>query len=156
MNYSLENMPSVISLADRRAEKNKPAESQESEAPGLFQGVPVEAPPCPAWLSDDAKKHWKYLVKHLKDYGLISKLDQGTLANLCTYYARAKEAESELQVHGEFQQTPNGYVQISPYSVAFARYSKLYNTLGRQFGLTPVARKGVTIENPNQGSLDLD
>jgi len=156
MKMSFENFPSVISMADRRAAKNQQSSASESESAGLFQGVPVEAPPCPAWLSDEAKKHWKYLVKHLKDYGLISKLDQGTLANLCTYYARSKEAETQLQINGEFQNTPNGYVQISPYSVAFARYSKLYNTLGRQFGLTPVARKGVTIENPTQGSLDLD
>jgi len=110
----------------------------------------------PQWLSDDAKKHWRYMAKHLKDYGLISKLDQGTLANLCTYYARAKEAEEHLQEHGEFQTTPNGYVQVSPYSVAYTRYSRMYNVLAKQFGMTPVARKGVTVENPNQERLNLD
>ncbi|HEY3486974.1 MAG TPA: phage terminase small subunit P27 family [Gammaproteobacteria bacterium] len=146
--------PSVISLAERRAQQEqKKIDEPES---GLFQGIPCEAPVCPAWLSDDAKKHWRYLVKYLKGYGLISRLDQGTLANLCTYYARAKESEEQLQERGEFQTTPNGYVQISPYSVAFARYSKLYNVLAKQFGLTPVARKGVSVDNPNQLGLGLD
>lgn len=96
------------------------------------------------------------MAKHLKDYGLITKLDQGTLANLCTYYARAKEAEEHLQQHGEFQKTPNGYVQVSPYSVAFTRYSRMYNVLAKQFGMTPVARRGFSVDNPNQGALDLD
>lgn len=153
---SIQKYPSVISLADRRKEREQKKSAESEAAGGLFQGVPNEAPPCPAWLSEDAKKHWRYLVKYLKEYGLISRLDQGTLANLCTYYARAKEAEEELQTHGEFQTTPNGYTQLSPYSVVFSRYSKLYNVLAKQFGMTPMARKGVTIENPNQGSLDLD
>lgn len=151
---TIEQYKSVISLVERREALSK--KSEESEGAGLFQGIPCEAPPCPSWLSDEAKKHWRYLAKHLKEYGLISKLDQGTLANLCTYFSRAKEAEQELQINGEFQTTPNGYVQVSPYSVAFSRYSKLYNVLAKQFGLTPMARKGVSVENPNQATLDLD
>ena len=149
---NISQFPSVVSLEDRRRQQS----SVEPPKSDLFQGIPCEAPTMPQWLSDDAKKHWRYMVKHLKDYGLLSKLDQGTLANLCTYYARAKEAEEQLQQHGEFQETPNGYVQVSPYSVAFSRYSKAYNVLARQFGMTPVARKGVTIENPTQARLNLD
>lgn len=150
---NVEKFPSVISLAERRQKSQ--IESSE-EAGSLFQGVPCEMPDRPEWLSENAKVHWDYLAKYLKDYGLLSKLDQGTLANLCTYYARAKDAEVWLQEHGEFQKTPNGYVQVSAYSVAFSRYSKMYNVLAKQFGLTPVARKAITVDNPNQGALDLD
>lgn len=150
---TVQQFPSVISMESRRRDQ---AAAEVAQRPDLFQGIPCEAPTMPQWLSDDAKKHWRYMAKHLKDYGLISKLDQGTLANLCTYYARAKEAEEHLQEHGEFQTTPNGYVQVSPYSVAYTRYSRMYNVLAKQFGMTPVARKGVTVENPNQERLNLD
>lgn len=152
---SVNQYPSVISLAERRNAAQK-ADAGADQAPSLFQGIPCEAPTLPAWLSDDAKKHWRYMVKNLKEYGLLSRLDQGTLANLCTYYARAKDAEEQLQIHGEFQSTPNGYVQVSPYAVAFSRYSKLYNVLAKQFGMTPMSRKGVNVDNPNQGKLELD
>lgn len=150
---AVSQFPSIVRMEDRRREN---AAREASQKPDLFQGIPAEAPPCPQWLSAEAKRHWRYMVKHLKEYGLISRLDQGTLANLCTYYARAKEAEEQLQEFGEFQETPNGYMQISPYSVAFTRYSKLYNVLAKQFGMTPMARKGVSVENPNQAKLDLD
>lgn len=150
---SISKFPSVVRMEDHRRQS---AAKEVSQRPDLFQGVPIEAPSCPQWLSAEAKRHWRYMVKHLKEYGLISRLDQGSLANLCTYYARAKEAEEHLQEHGEFQETPNGYVQISPYSVAFTRYSKMYNVLAKQFGMTPMARKGVAIDNPNQTALDLD
>lgn len=150
---TVRQFPSVVSLDDRRQEKTGTGLASK---PDLFQGIPIEAPSCPQWLTSAAKKHWRYMVKCLKDYGLVSKLDQGTLANLCTYYARAKEAEEQLQEHGEFQPTPNGYVQISPYSVVFTRYSKMYNVLAKQFGMTPMARKGVTIDNPHQAKLDLE
>jgi P27 family predicted phage terminase small subunit len=144
---------SLISMDQRR--KDKAAQEVQSKA-DLFQGIPVGAPIMPDWLCDDAKKHWRYCVKHLTVYGLISKIDQGTLANLCTYYARAREAALRLAEHGEFQTSPNGYVQLSPFSVAFSRYSKAYNTLARQFGMTPVSRKSIDTANPNQGHLDLD
>ena len=96
------------------------------------------------------------MAKELKKANMIAKIDQGTLANLCIYWARARAAEIELQAHGEFQKTPNGYMQISPYAVVFQRYSSDYNKLAQKFGMTPIARKGVKVENPNQGSLNLD
>ena len=96
------------------------------------------------------------MSKELKKANMITRIDQGTLANLCTYWARARDAEIELQREGEFQQTPNGYVQLSPYAVSFQRYSSEYNKLAQKFGMTPIARKGVRIENPNQSTLDLD
>jgi P27 family predicted phage terminase small subunit len=144
----------VIPLSDHRGSKVAPA--QKSQSSDLFQGIQSEVPSCPAHLCKEAKKHWKYLCKELKRANMIAKIDQGTLANLCIYWARARDAEIQLQKNGEFQQTPNGYVQLSAYSVVFQRYSSDYNKLAMKFGMSPIARKGVKIENPNQAALDLD
>ena len=149
-----ERQKTVISLDDHRS--TKVASGEKSQPSDLFQGISTEAPKCPNHLCKEAKKHWRYMCGELVRANMIAKIDQGTLANLCIYWARARGAELELQENGEFQNTPNGYVQISPYSVAFQRYSSDYNKLAMKFGMSPIARKGVKIENPNQASLDLD
>ena len=145
----------MIPLNDHRSEKGASDESLPN-SPELFQGVVSEVPPCPKHLCQEAKKHWRFMAKELKKANMIAKIDQGTLANLCIYWARARAAEIQLQEHGEFQETPNGYMQISPYSVVYQRYSSDYNKLAQKFGMSPIARKGVKVENPNQGSLNLD
>lgn len=97
------------------------------------------------------------MVKVLQDSGMITRLDQGTLAHLCLYYAKAKEAEQRIQQDpdGEFQKTPNGYLQLSPASVVFQRYSSMYNKLADKFLMNPSVRQRVKMENPAQGGLDL-
>lgn len=122
----------------------------------LFQGLSNKAPVCPQYLSSEAKKHFKFLVKELSQAGLVARIDQGALEILAISYARMKEAEIQLQTEGtEFQKTPNQYVQLSPYSVAYERHSSRYEKLCKQFGVTVRARQQIKVDNPNQGSLDL-
>lgn len=129
----------------------------KDESRGTFQGIEVAVPTCPNHVKGEAKKHWLYMVKVLKENFLISKLDQGTLANLCLYYAKAKEAQELIAANpdGEYQTTPNGYLQLSPESVNFKTYSQLYNKLADKFAMTPLVRQKVKVENPNQGAFEL-
>ncbi|WP_299947949.1 phage terminase small subunit P27 family [uncultured Microbulbifer sp.] len=138
----------------------RPAEEKREKAQGeeatLFQGIACEAPPCPAWLSKDAKKHYRFICTELKKAGLIAKIDQGALAILCTSYARMKEAEEMLQERGsEYQETPNGYSQLAPEAIQWERHSNKYEKLAKQFGITIRARQNVRVENPNQAELEL-
>jgi P27 family predicted phage terminase small subunit len=129
-------------------------EEDESKS-DLFQGLVGEAPTCPSWLDSEAKKHYRFLVAELKKSGLIAKIDQGALSILATSYARMKEAEENVQEHGETQTSPNGYVQESPWSTLWAKHAKAYERLCVKFGVTVAGRQRVKIENPNQGSFDL-
>ena len=150
-----QKQPLAAVLPMDAARQNRPPKGGGDDS-GLFQGVVCEVPPCPQHLSKEARKHYRFMAGQLKKAGMIAKIDQGTLANLSTYWARAKEAEIRLQEEGEFQKTPNDYYQLSPWAVAFQRYASMYDKLAQKFGMTPVARKGVKVENPNQGGLDLD
>lgn len=147
-------LAAVVPLDSARQNRQPPTSGGDDSS--LFQGVLCEIPPCPQHLGKEARKHYRFMAAELKKAGMIAKIDQGTLANLCIYWERAKAAEIELQEHGEFQKTPNDYFQLSPWAVAFQRYSSEYNKLAQKFGMTPVARKGVKVENPNQGGLNLD
>lgn len=148
----------VVPLRQQRREEIEQRNSASSDsAGGLFQGIACEAPGCPDHVTGEARRHWNYMVKVLKDSGLISKLDRGTLANLCLYWAKAKEAQDLIAAdpNGELQKTPNGYWQLSPASINFKTYSQMYNKLADKFLMTPAVRNRVKIENPNQSSLDL-
>lgn len=148
MNKPLSN---VIPLRDEQL----PRSGNTASGGELFQGLIGEAPTCPAWLSSDAKKHFRDIVKQLTAAGLIAKIDQGALAILATSYARMKEAETQMQEHGEFQETPNGYQQLAPWAIAWDRHSKQYEKLCVKFGITVAGRQRLRMENPNQGSLEL-
>ncbi|WP_444883515.1 phage terminase small subunit P27 family [Microbulbifer sp. PSTR4-B] len=136
-----------------------PEEKQDQKPPEggtLFQGIACEAPPCPAWLSKEAKKHYRFLCAELKKAGLIAKIDQGALAILCTSYARMKEAEEKLQERGtEYQKTPSGYMQLAPEAVQWERHSSKYEKLAKQFGVTVRARQNFKVDNPDQGELEI-
>jgi P27 family predicted phage terminase small subunit len=133
---------------------NKNIGEDESKS-DLFQGLVGEAPTCPSWLNPESKKHFKFLVAELKKSGLIAKIDQGALSILGVSYARMMEAEKNIQLHGETQTSPNGYVQESPWATLWAKHSKAYERLCVKFGVTVAGRQRVKIDNPNQGALDL-
>lgn len=139
---------------DAKAAKKK--EQQESSEAQLYQGIPCEKPPRPRWLSKGALEHWDFITDELEKHGLITKLDQGSLVNLCISYAQMREAEAHIQAEGFVQETPNGYEQLSPWSVVYERASARYTKIAMQFGLTVRARAQIKQNNPNQAELDLD
>jgi P27 family predicted phage terminase small subunit len=142
----------VVSLREQRRQSVASDEGRDS----LFQGVKIERPVCPAWLSKDAKKHYKFIVDELQESGLIAKIDMGVLAILATSYAGMKEAEEQIQSEGsELQETPNGYLQLSAAAVSFDRHASRYEKLAKQFGITVRARQSIKIDNPNQSKMDL-
>lgn len=135
--------------------ENGAADSKNTGA--LFQGVKCEVPPLPTWLKkfNHAKRHWQYLTVELEKLGVLTRLDQGTLANLCMYYQQMVDASITLKEQGLLQKTPNGYQALSAAQIAYDRASGAYNKLSMQFGLTVRARKQMDLTNPNQGALDL-
>ena len=146
------NADKVIPLREQRRNSIEPGGGKAS----LFQGVKVERPPCPEWLSGVAKEHFEFLVDELEKSGLVAKIDMGALAIMAEHWRGLVEAKKQIILDGgELQETPNGYMQLSPASVLFARHSADYEKLAKQFGVTVRARQSIKIDNPDQGNLDL-
>lgn len=119
--------------------------------------IEVAAPPCPGWLPKSARAEWRYIVKELKRYGIISKLDKATLATYCSSYALFQMATIKLEEieDGEsyIGSTPNG---MDTQSVWFQIRNKAFDQIkssAPELGLTPSARSRVKINNPDQGDM---
>lgn len=143
---------------------NRPAQAESAKtslgddgagAGQTFQGLAAKIPPVPGTICDEARKHWYFIGERLVAAKLICEVDLGQFRILCETWAAYIEAQNECRVHGEYQETPNGYHQLSPWAVARERHANRYQRVADKFFLSPRARKAVEISNPGQGTLDL-
>jgi len=118
------------------------------------QKIEIEVPPCPAWLPKEAKTEWRYIVKELKRYGLITRLDKNVLATHCDAVATYKLATLKLNEKtdgkGFTSCTPNGMAIQSVWLQIKNKAFEQIKSTAPEFGLTPSARARVKVENPNQ------
>jgi phage terminase small subunit len=98
-----------------RADRANPFE------PRLAAGRPRR----PAWLSKDARGHWRRLIEETEALGVLTPVDGLALAMLA--------------------QTLAGYVQFQGDWRARSAFSKMTLTLLREFGLTPSSRGRVNV-----------
>lgn len=120
------------------------------------QTLPAEIPPCPAFLTKDAKAEWKRIAKDLQTLGLISKLDRGELAVYCQAWADwkiAREKITALEEKGFVETTPSGYKQMSSWMQLANRAEERMRKAGSSFGLNPSARASLGAGQLAQGEL---
>lgn len=91
----------------------------------------TKAPAPPSWLSLEAKKEWRRIIKLLVDRRILTTADLGSLENYCTAQARVREVETHIQNASE--PDPAMY-RLQDKAMATAR---LY---AAELGLTPVSR----------------
>ncbi|RAH37420.1 phage terminase small subunit P27 family [Halomonas sp. SL1] len=118
--------------------------------------IQAEIPPCPAFLSKDAKGEWKRIAKDLQTLGLISKLDRGELAVYCQAWSdwkRAREKITQLEDSGFVETTPSGYKQMSAWMQLANRAEERMRKAGSSFGLNPSARASLGPGTAAQGEL---
>lgn len=115
-------------------------------------------PRCPQHLKGEARKEWKRVVAELHRYQMISEVDRGELAMMCTQWARYVEAEEMIEKaakgggSGLFVKTPNGFPIQSPWLAVSNKAIEQYRGLCADFGMTPAARVRVT---PQTTQMDL-
>lgn len=105
-----------------------------------------KAPTCPKWLEPEAKKEWRRLSKQMEGIGVLTEVDMATFAAYCQAYARWKEAEEFISLHGTYMKTPSGYVQQIPQVAVAQSYFKIMERCAEQFGLTPASRSRITAD----------
>ncbi len=112
------------------------------------------APKCPRWLSKDAKREWRRLVKELEPLGLLTVIDGMALATLCEEWATYKWAQGVLTEHGHTYEYTNKAGEanlIARPEVAIARNAFMaIKAMCAEFGLTPSARSRIRVDLPKQ------
>jgi len=116
-------------------------------------------PECPPHLKGEARKEWDRITAELARYGMISEVDRGAMAMICTLWARYVEAEEMIErmaqaAHGTglFVKSPNGYPIQSPWLAVSNKAMEMYRGYLAEFGLSPAARCRVV---PSDLQLDL-
>ncbi|OBX35654.1 phage terminase, small subunit [Halomonas elongata] len=124
-----------------RGNPSKKAAHELQGGQGDKPQVQAEIPPCPAFLTKDARAEWKRIAKDLQILGLISKLDRGELAVYCQAWADwkvAREKIAAMEESGFVETTPSGYKQMSAWMQLANRAEERMRKAGSSFGLNPV------------------
>lgn len=120
----------------------------------------VEAPPCPAHLSAEAKAEWGRIVPELMGLRLLSQMDMAALAMYCQCYGRWQYAEQVLSgAIAEMQDqasmviaSPNGFPVQSPWLNIANRAMEQCKSFLVEFGMSPSSRARIA---PASAQMDL-
>jgi P27 family predicted phage terminase small subunit len=111
-----------------------------------------KAPKCPKWLEPEAKKEWKRLADKMEALGILTELDMAAFAAYCQAYARWKEAEEYITLHGMTYETSTGGMRAVPQvSIANSSMAAMQRA-AEQFGLTPAARSRIIADAESKNS----
>lgn len=108
----------------------------------------AEIPRPPKHLKGEALKEWRRITSELDRYGMVSAVDRGALAMLCTLWGRYVQAEEMIEKqaaaapgsYGMFVKTPNNFAVQSPWLAVSNKAMEQYKVLCAEFGMTPSAR----------------
>lgn len=122
--------------------------------------VPVEVPPKPDFLTEEASQEWDRVTVALVALGWVSTLDMMALATYCEAVAdwvrfRRKIVElSKVGDSGDVQTYESGAKQISVWRQLANDAERRANQAGALFGFSPVARRAMkALSAPPQGEL---
>lgn len=108
----------------------------------------AQIPSCPRHLKGEARKEWRRITEELARYSMISNVDRGALAMVCTLWGRYVAAEEMIEEtaktapdsFGLFVKSPNNFPIQSPWLTVSNRSIEQYKSFCAEFGLTPAAR----------------
>ncbi len=103
-------------------------------------------PPCPEWLSLEAKRIWKREASALHKAGLLTYVDGLAFANYCLISAQLKQAYSELGDKLTYEYTnKNGSTNEvpKPQVAIIHKCVEQLKSLSAEFGMTPASRSRI-------------
>ncbi len=138
----------------------------------------IEIPDCPKHLLPEARRFWRRLTPELEKLGLVAKIDQAALAQVCQWWAwwvwhdsqlqrdiaRAAEKRAAWEAKPENAEvpyaggdgymlpTPNGSFTYNPHWVGAHKASDKLDKALASFGMSPSSRGRVT---PSSRTLPL-
>jgi len=110
------------------------------------------APSCPRWLSKDARREWRRLVKELEPLGLLTVIDGMALATLCEEWATYAWAQKVLSEQGHTYEYTNkagetNIIARPEVAIAHKAFTAI-KAMCAEFGLTPSARSRIRVKLP--------
>ena len=110
--------------------------------------VTVAHPTKPRSLSGEAAAEWNRIVPELERSGILSTIDRALLVRYCTAWADWVELDRLLAQGGKIVRGQKGNLVRSPAWLMRRDAEQTLAELGRQLGLTPIARlrAGITHE----------
>ena len=118
---------------------------------------PTGKPRCPTWIDDFAKQAWRQLVPQLDAMGVLHKIDRNAIIRYCQTWSRWRNCAEFINQNGETYplRDNDGNVKCLQQWPQVGIYNKLSDSLLRieqQFGLTPSARAGISVEKKEPGT----
>jgi len=111
-----------------------------AKAPRPEPGIPS----CPRWLTKDAKRAWRALIRMLAPMGLATKADRNAMVVYSVLWARWRQAEKAVQEKGQIFEGKEG-PKIRPEVKIAAQLAEQLSRMAKEFGLTPSARTRIMI-----------
>ena len=147
----------------KRGPKRKPTailKLHGSRAVEQRKGEPIPPsgrPRCPSFVDDYAKQAWKQLIPQLEEMGVLAKIDRTALVRYCQTWSRWRNCAEFINQNGETYplRDNDGNVKCLQQWPQVGIYNKLADSLLRlevQFGLTPSARAGLTVQKKQQSN----
>ena len=116
--------------------------------------VSVARPAKPRSLTGEAAAEWNRIVPELERSGILSTIDRALLVRYCTAWADWVELDQLLAQGSKIVRGQKGNLVRSPAWLMRRDAEQTLAELGRQLGLTPVARlrAGITHEAATRAS----
>jgi len=129
----------------RRREGNPSKRPMKGKSP-----KPRGIPTCPPWLPQEAKREWKRVAPELIRLGIITNLDQSTLAGYCIVYSQWRKAQEVLRDQGMVYVTQRGQLKPRP-EIEIARLSgDMMKVFASELGMTPLSRERIRLVQPDE------
>ena len=128
----------------------KPYARRRNRRPSTGKSVLVGRPAMPRDLPAEAKAEWHRIVPELEQMGILASIDRALLVRYCCAWADWVELQGLIQQSGKVLKGARGHLVRNPLWFQLQDAGATVTELGRQLGLTPVARlrAGINHEVP--------
>ena len=110
---------------------------------------------CPAWMGKFGRDYWQDLAPRLIRANVLTELDKGSFEALCLSYHLMKQSGIELMNDGFTVKAERGdTVKKVPAFTVYKTNTDIYRKLAEGFGLMPLARERLTVQEPSSGEWD--
>ena len=108
----------------------------------------ARAPRTPSGLGKYAARWWRKVVPRLVELGIVDlPADYGRLVVLAQAWGMSQEAYETIREEGLFRQDEKNVTRKHPAHQVWRDSANIYNSLGKELGLTPLSRTRLGIKD---------
>jgi P27 family predicted phage terminase small subunit len=106
---------------------------------------PARVPPCPGWLSPEAKRLWRKIAPQLQAHRLLTEWDRESFAAYCEAAVQHQKACAIVAQGGILLKGYRGQLIKNPALQVARDTAQTMRGFAREFGLTPSARSSIDV-----------